>query len=413
MTISGISSIQGISPTDTQGDMIRAVQQHRRTVRAMTDLDSDKSGGISSEEFAAGAQKMKEKAAAQGLPGPQKSPEEVFAELDKNGDSSLSFEELAEIAKNPPPGQAIRRMKRLDADENGEVSEEEFTAEREARAAQAAALGLPAPQTSAAEAFANLDKDGNSTLSFQEVAAIGHPRPPQPPSPGQMMKQFDADQSGSISSEEFLTEAQRMADNAAANGLPGPRIPPAEVFASLDKNGDSSLSFEELAALAKPPPPPSPGQVMKQFDADQSGSVSSEEFLTEAQRMAEHAAANGLPSPQVPPEEVFASLDKNGDSSLSFQELSVLARPPKPPPMQQILNQVDTDKSGNLSLEEFTAEAKRLAERAEALGLPGPQRPAEEVFAELDQNGDQILSFEELAAPAKPPAPPAPPSGAV
>jgi Ca2+-binding EF-hand superfamily protein len=167
------------------------------------------------------------------------------------------------------------------------------------------------------------------------------------------------------------------------------------------------------------------GETWKTADADGDGFISREEF-------------DAMPRIQNLPEEMrdklFTRLDKNGDGKLSRSELEGFGRNrdgAQRPPMKRLW-ELDTDKSGGISFEEFKLGelfAKLPPERQRALfgrldtdgdGLitpkdrpePPPKRPdaksrpgkggegrgsrPDQMIRELDTDGDGALSFEEF-----------------
>jgi Ca2+-binding EF-hand superfamily protein len=116
-------------------------------------------------------------------------------------------------------------------------------------------------------------------------------------------------------------------------------------------------------------------EAWKAADADRDGFISKQEFTS-------------LPRIQKLPEEnrdrLFARLDKDGDARLSRGELGKLGRPRdgQGPPMQR-LAELDADKSGGVSFEEFKA--------GKVFGKLPPEKQ-QAVFRRLDSNGDGIIS---------------------
>ncbi len=158
--------------------------------------------------------------------------------------------------KGGPGGPFMASIKSYDTNQDGTISQEEFTAgwNKENK-----------------ERFARLDTDGNNMLSKEEVAkeqrrGPGGPkrqgmganngadgsdrppmppegdrhsgaRPPMPPSP----EVLDANGDGSVSQEEFSTTWNAFG---------------ALQFKFMDTNGDGQLTGDEVNKRQGPPPPP-------------------------------------------------------------------------------------------------------------------------------------------------------------
>lgn len=119
-----------------------------------------------------------------------------------------------------------RLIETLDADEDGQISQEEFMAPRQER-------------------FTTADSDGDGVLSQEEIQAA-------------------------IAS---IREARGPRGDHPARGGDGPRgIDPEQMIERLDSDGDGLLSAEELAAA------PQRQTMFERMDADGDGAISEEEF---------------------------------------------------------------------------------------------------------------------------------------
>lgn len=126
------------------------------------------------------------------------------------------------------------------------------------------------------------------------------------------------------------------------------------------------------------------GKGWREADADNSGTISREEF-------------NNLPRIQKLPEEkrdnIFNRVDKDKDGVLSEEELKMMMRPPHEGREAMMrFRELDTDNSGGVSLEELKAGElfKKLpAEKQEAL------------FARLDTDGDGQITVKDRPGPPR------------
>ncbi len=201
----------------------------------MGEFDADGDGRISLDEFL--AQKKKE-----------------FARGDKNGDGFLDADEIREALRSSEAGsgagaaagkdggRAREHFKEMDADGDGAVSREEWKG----------------PEMM----FDRVDADGDGKVTTEELqkmrgAGEGGKRPGA--GAGEGGKRFG--EGGEGSKRPALPEK---------DGDAAPRRPsadPSAMFTKLDRDGDGSLSGDEL-----------PGNQLQTLDADGDGKVSQDEF---------------------------------------------------------------------------------------------------------------------------------------
>ncbi len=121
-----------------------------------------------------------------------------FAQLDANKDGKITAEELNQ--------QRADRAKSLDADGNGTISLEEYTAFFRAQ--------REAIQTARDTArFKALDADGNGQLSVAELIVR--------PMPMRMIERMDANNDGAVTQEEFDAAKARFADRMKGGDFQG------------------------------------------------------------------------------------------------------------------------------------------------------------------------------------------------
>ncbi len=109
-----------------------------------------------------------------------------FAELDSDGDGSITIAEVK--------ARASARFAETDSNGDGKLSAEELTAAVAARAAERAAAGM-------ARMIEWRDTDGDGLLSEAEIGDNAGPR---------MFNRLDADEDGTISAEEYSAMEERM-----------------------------------------------------------------------------------------------------------------------------------------------------------------------------------------------------------
>lgn len=120
-------------------------------------------------------------------------------------------------------------------------------------------------------------------------------------------------------------------------------------------------------------------------------------------------------------QEIFSQADTNEDGSIDSSEFAAMleSMPPPPPPpsgsssseassSEDLFASIDTDGDGSLSQEELEANAEKMREEmrnkfdlASLLGTPGQaegEDSKEDLFSKIDTDGDGVISEDEFTA---------------
>ncbi len=223
--------------------------------------------------------------------------------------------------RGPPPGAFVELWKMADADGDGFLSKDEFSA-------------MPRiqnlPDDKRENVYKRLDKNADGKLSREEIGNFSKPRDGQGPKMKRLWE-LDTDKSGSLSIEEFKA------------GEVFKKLPPEKqdaVFKRLDTNGDGVISPSDKPEFKRPdgkrgpkgpdgrnregegppgPPMDGPGQINKKLDTDGDGALTFDEFRA-------GPAMKNLTEDQQ--EDRFELLDRNRDQKISQEDF---APPPAPP----------------------------------------------------------------------------------
>lgn len=257
-----MSSISGISSASSAWSGMSTMRGHRPPggmdpAKMFAKVDADGSGGVDKSELQSLLDDVTQKTGVSN----STSTDELFSQIDSNGDGNLSQDELGEGMKSimpPPPstmdfaqsrsGSGDDLFGKLDTDGSGAVSQDELQALLDKVASDHGTNSASA--SSGSDMFAKLDTDGNGSLSQAEFKA-GRPQDGQgpqgaggmpPPPPGGAMGSkdtgstsydpLDTNEDGVVSAEE------RMAATTSNDSLQA-------LFKAIDTDGDSTISSTE------------------------------------------------------------------------------------------------------------------------------------------------------------------------
>ena len=206
------------------------------------------------------------------------SPEQVFQQLDQNGDNSLTQDEVS------PP--IWMRISTSDGNQDGRVTLPELLSTRAEREDDVRRPG-------GSDAFAKLDANEDGQLTEDEVTEQAWAK----------ISSADANGDGAVTVAEL--DAQR-ADREQDVRRPTPNA----VFAYLDVNGDGALTADEVS--------PNAWQKLSRTDANNDNNVTLQELTA-----ARTADENNTQRPS--PGEAFARLDVNEDGQLTADEVNAHA----------------------------------------------------------------------------------------
>ena len=333
-----------VAPTTRSRQLLRLYDQNKDgkitpdecllPPKAFAEIDRNKDGALDSEELA----KMSLSEAAL-LQDPARRAAALLAELDKNGDKTLTFEEF-EL------GKAV--FKQCDRNADGVLDAGELKL--------LPPLPLDSPQRRAEDAIARLDQDGDKMLSQNEFRV-----------PGARFEELDVNKDGLVDLKEMVVWFE--SGRGQSFGIPAGAEIADRMLEQFDKNGDGKIDKDELEGL--------PEAMWRRWDLNADGVVEGAEIEKAVESMRGGRMMNvpggpgfggieaGGPGTRGPrgelmrgnPQETIKALDKDGDGKLTAAELGVDPR---------IFQRIDRDGDGKVTAEE-------LAGAQELLRVHGPE----------------------------------------
>ena len=229
-SVSNYTSYTGTSSTTTSN---ARSQQFQKELLAKLDTNTD--GSVGQDE-------LKSALSQKSDDGLLVSLSKNFSNLDSDNSGSLSSEEMAAMAPPPPPDKSTDQapnteladavISALDADGNGTISSDELSN----------SLTSAGSSADSSQVFSALDKNQDGTVSKDELAASLTPQPPQQASSDELFSSLDADSDGSVSGSE-LTSALQAGHSSTSSDTS------AALLKALDSDSSGDVSSDELKTV--------------------------------------------------------------------------------------------------------------------------------------------------------------------
>merc|ERR1712142_606189 len=328
----------------------------------------------------------------------------AFKKIDSNNDGLLSKKEMMASSGNKYDAEEVDAIFALgDVNGDGQIDMGEFIS---IMFPSAVDVALQVSQTfktldDVKQAFKLLDKDGDGSITKQEMASSG-----QKFNSAQIEAIFalgDVNDDGALDLDEFIAVMCPSALSVVSR-LIGKYKNIAEVkkaFLAIDVNKDGLLSKDELAGSGK-----FNGQEVEAIfilgDLNGDGDIDLEEFVSLLCPMAGMAIArltrnvNNISDAQ----QLFRILDKDGDGNITQEEMRACGSRFNSQEIEAIFAVGDVDNDGAISLNEFIAvmcpSASAVVGRLSK--TYGNLEQIKQGFKKLDVNGDGMISKQEMSA---------------
>ncbi|KAL4237342.1 hypothetical protein ACF0H5_002060 [Mactra antiquata] len=320
----------------------------------INEIDADGSGAIDFPEF------LQMMAVKMNSAESEDDIREAFKVFDTEGKGYISSVELRNVMSNL--GEKItdeevdEMMREADMDGDGTIDYEEYK-----------------------EAFSLFDKDGDGTITTKELGTVMRSLGQNPTEAEleDMIREVDADDSGTIDFAEFISMMARNQKNA------DPDEEMREAFRVFDKDGNGVISAAELrhvmTNLGEKLTDEEVDEMVREADSDGDGQI-------------DYEAEKYYFIPEF--KEAFSLFDKDGDGTITTKELGTVMRSlgqnPTEAELQDMINEVDADGNGTIDFPEFlTMMSKKMKDCDTEADL-------QEAFRVFDKDGNGFISAAEL-----------------
>ncbi|MBT2293914.1 EF-hand domain-containing protein [Pseudomonas fluorescens] len=234
-----IGSVSSYSPyTSTSSTTTSSARSQQFQKELLSKLDSNADGSVDQDELSTALSQKSDDGVLVSL-------SDNFSDLDSDSSGDLSSDELAAMAPPPPPPRdqapttelADALLSTLDADGDGKVSSEELSN----------GLASAGSTADSQEIFSALDENEDGNVSLDELAASLAPPPPPQASGEALLSLLDADAQNSLDTLEQTSalQANRNSDSSTEQ----PHV--SEALNRMIANLSRQYSLDDVAPVGK------------------------------------------------------------------------------------------------------------------------------------------------------------------